>query len=56
MISEAVAAGVPIIASDIEGAKGLLGDSYDGYFPVKDTQALGALLLRAEVELILEEA
>ena len=50
VISEAVAAGVPIIASDIEGAKGLLGDSYDGYFPVKDTQALGALLLRAEVD------
>ena len=42
--------GVPIIASDIEGAKGLLGESYDGYYPVKDTQALRALLVRAEVD------
>jgi len=48
VISEAVAAGVPVIASDIEGSVGLLGESYEGYYPVEDTDALRAILLRAE--------
>lgn len=50
VISEACVAGVPVIASDIEGSIGLLGDDYPGYYPVGDTAALGALLRRAEEE------
>lgn len=48
VISEAVVAGVPIIASEIHGTIGLLGQDFSGYFPAKDTRALRALLLRAE--------
>lgn len=50
VVSEAVVAGLPVIASDIPGSVGLLGTNYPGYFPVGDTQALRALLLRAERE------
>ena len=50
VISEAVAADVPVIASDIDGNVGLLGEDYPGYYPVKDTRALCALLQRAETE------
>jgi putative glycosyltransferase (TIGR04348 family) len=49
-ISEAVMAGLPVIASRIPGSVGLLGEDYPGYFPVEDTSALRALLLRAETE------
>ena len=48
VISEAVVADVPIIASDIDGNVGLLGEDYPGYYPVADTDALNALLQRAE--------
>jgi glycosyltransferase involved in cell wall biosynthesis len=48
VISEAIVAGVPVIASDIEGSIGLLGDDYAGYYPVENENALAALLLRAE--------
>ncbi len=50
VISEAVVAGLPVIASDIEGTIGLLGDDYDGYYRVGDETALAALLHRAETE------
>lgn len=50
VISEAVVAEVPIIASEIHGTVGLLGPDYPGYYPPKDTKALRALLLRAERE------
>ena len=50
VISEATVAGLPVIASDIDGSIGLLGDDYAGYFPVRDTNALCELLLRAEAE------
>jgi putative glycosyltransferase (TIGR04348 family) len=50
VISEAVAASVPIVASHISGSIGLLGGEYSGYFPVGDTQALAGLLERAETE------
>jgi putative glycosyltransferase (TIGR04348 family) len=49
-ISEAVALGVPVVASHIAGSIGLLGDDYPGYFPFSDTQALADLLLRAETD------
>ena len=48
VISEAIVAGVPVIASDIEGSIGLLGDDYAGYYPVENENALAALLLQAE--------
>jgi putative glycosyltransferase (TIGR04348 family) len=48
VISEAVAAGVPVLASRIEGSVGLLGSDYPGYFPVSDTAALARLLSRIE--------
>ena len=48
VISEAIVAGVPVIASDIEGSTGLLGDDYAGYYPVENEKALSALLLKAE--------
>lgn len=50
VISEAVIAGVPVIASRIHGTLGLLGRDYAGYYPVKHTAALTRLLLRAEQE------
>jgi glycosyltransferase involved in cell wall biosynthesis len=49
-ISEAIAAGVPVLASRIPGSVGLLGTQYPGYFPVDDTAALAALLTRAETD------
>ena len=50
VISEAVVAEVPVIASDIDGNVGLLGEDYPGYYPVKNTGELCALLQRAETE------
>jgi glycosyltransferase involved in cell wall biosynthesis len=48
VISEAVMASLPVIASDIEGSVGLLGADYPGYYPVQNTGALRERLLRAE--------
>jgi len=48
VVSEAVVAGLPVIASEIPGSVGLLGIGYPGYYPVEDTRALRELLLRAE--------
>ena len=50
VISEAVVAGVPVIASRIPGSVGLLGADYPGYYPVGDASALARLLRRAEVD------
>ncbi len=50
VVSEACVAGLPVIASDIPGNRGLLGADYPAYFPARDSQALRALLLRAERE------
>ena len=45
VISESLVARVPVIASEIAGSIGLLGRrDYPGYFPVRDTAALAALL------------
>jgi glycosyltransferase involved in cell wall biosynthesis len=48
VVSEAIAIGVPVIASDIPGNRGLLGDDYPAYFPVGDANALAKLLQKAE--------
>lgn len=50
VVSEAVAAGVPVLATRIACAVGLLDEGYPGLFPVGDTARLRALLLRAEQE------
>jgi putative glycosyltransferase (TIGR04348 family) len=50
VISEAVVAGVPVIASNIEGSIGLLGLDYAGYYPVEDESALAKTLFRAETD------
>lgn len=50
VISEAVVAGVPILASRIPGSVGLLGEHYPGYFKVGDTKALATLIRRAETD------
>ncbi|MEJ2316997.1 MAG: selenoneine biosynthesis selenosugar synthase SenB [Gammaproteobacteria bacterium] len=50
VISEAVMADLPVIASDIEGSVGLLGPDYPGYYPVQDTDALRERLLLAEAD------
>jgi glycosyltransferase involved in cell wall biosynthesis len=49
-LSEALAASVPVVCSRVDGSVGLLGDDYPGYFTVGDTQALAALLRRAETD------
>jgi putative glycosyltransferase (TIGR04348 family) len=48
VISEAAVAGVPILASRMDGNVGLLGGKYLGYFPAGDTKALAALMRRIE--------
>ena len=50
VISEAVMADLPVLASDIDGSVGLLGKDYAGYYPVEDTRALAALMQRAETD------
>ncbi len=48
VICEALAADVPVIASDIPGNIGMLGENYPGYTPVGDEQRLAQALSRAE--------
>lgn len=48
VVSEALAAGVPVLASRISGNIGMLGRDYAGYFPVENEKALARLLWRAE--------
>lgn len=48
VVTEAISSETPIIASDIPGNRGLLGDDYPGYFPVDDTEALRNLLVKCE--------
>ncbi len=50
VVSEALASGVPVLASRVDGSVGLLGDDYAGYFPVGDTAALARLLDRIETD------
>jgi putative glycosyltransferase (TIGR04348 family) len=49
VISEAIVAGTPVIASRIPGNVGLLGEEYAGYFDTGDATCLARLLARAEV-------
>jgi putative glycosyltransferase (TIGR04348 family) len=49
-VSEAAVEGVPLLASQIPGSVGLLGEDYPGYFRVGDTANLARLLHRAETD------
>lgn len=48
VVSEALAASVPVVSTRISGSIGLLGEDYPGYFPVGDPPALCHLLWRIE--------
>ncbi|NMM27973.1 MAG: TIGR04348 family glycosyltransferase [Glaciimonas sp.] len=47
VIIEAIASGVPILASNIPGNRGMLGDDYSGYFALEDSQELARLIDRS---------
>ncbi|MFL6656633.1 MAG: selenoneine biosynthesis selenosugar synthase SenB [Massilia sp.] len=47
VIIEAVTSGVPVLASDISGNRGMLGEDYAGYFPVGEAAALARLIDRS---------
>jgi glycosyltransferase involved in cell wall biosynthesis len=48
VLSEAITASAPILASCIDGNVGILGEDYPGYFDVGDTKELAQLLRRVE--------
>jgi putative glycosyltransferase (TIGR04348 family) len=48
VLSEAIVASVPILASRIDGNVGILGADYPGYFDFGDTTQLARLLTKAE--------
>jgi putative glycosyltransferase (TIGR04348 family) len=48
VLCEALASGVPVLASRIPGLLGTLGNRYPGYFPAGDTASLAKLMWRAE--------
>ncbi|CAN0589703.1 unnamed protein product, partial [Ectocarpus sp. 12 AP-2014] len=50
VVSEACRAGLPILASDISGNRGILGDDYPGYFRVGDERHLAERLMRADTD------
>jgi len=49
-VTEAIAAGVPVLSTRIDGSLGILGDDYPGYCEVGDAGGLAALLGRCEGE------
>jgi putative glycosyltransferase (TIGR04348 family) len=49
-VTEAIAAGVPVISTDIDGSRGILGDDYPAYCEVGDAAGLAALLWRCETK------
>jgi glycosyltransferase involved in cell wall biosynthesis len=50
VIIEAVTSGVPVLASDISGNRGMLGEDYAGYFPLGDSIKLAQLIDRAATD------
>ncbi len=47
VIIEALTSGVPVLASDIDGNRGMLGEDYAGYFAPGDAAALARLVERS---------
>jgi putative glycosyltransferase (TIGR04348 family) len=50
VVTEAIAAGVPVVSTRIAGSLGILGETYPGYFEVGDAAGLASLLERCECE------
>ena len=50
VIIEAVTSGVPVLASNISGNVGMLGEDYAGLFPPGDAQALARLIDRSATD------
>lgn len=50
VVSEALMARVPVIASRIPGNVGMLGEDYAGYYPAGNARALARLLRRLETD------
>jgi putative glycosyltransferase (TIGR04348 family) len=50
VIIEAITSGVPVLASDIGGNRGMLGEDYAGLFPVGDAAALARLIDRVAID------
>ena len=50
VVSEALMARVPVIASRIPGNVGMLGKAYAGYYPAGNARALARLLRRLEID------
>jgi putative glycosyltransferase (TIGR04348 family) len=50
VLSEAIVAACPVLASRIPGSVGILGADYPGYFKTGDTRELARLMLRAETD------
>jgi putative glycosyltransferase (TIGR04348 family) len=50
VIIEAVTSGVPVLASDISGNRGMLGEDYAGYFAPGDAAALARLIDRVALD------
>jgi putative glycosyltransferase (TIGR04348 family) len=50
VVSEALAAGVPVVSTRVDGSVGLLGEDYPGYVEVGDAEELAVLLERAATD------
>ena len=50
VIIEAITSGVPVLASSVDGNRGMLGDDYAGLFPLGDAAALAQLVDRVAVD------
>jgi glycosyltransferase involved in cell wall biosynthesis len=50
VIIEAVMSGVPVLASDVGGNRGMLGEDYAGYFPLGDAAALARKIDRIAMD------
>ena len=50
VVGEAIVNNVPVISTCVDGVTGVLGDDYEGLFPVGDASSLAMLFQRAEME------
>jgi putative glycosyltransferase (TIGR04348 family) len=48
VVTEAIAAGIPVVSTRIAGSLGILGDEYPGYFDVGDAAGMAALLAQCD--------
>ncbi len=50
VVGESIVHGTPVLSTRIDGVIGLLGESYPGFFPNDDPNALAAMLFRCETD------